>query len=205
MVRLLLFFDSSIGILLLLSNGNISAANSTLSEFFQKTPGLDLDNKEIYPLPSFYWFFYYTSASGNSTDGNVLLDSRLISESIVRNQPNDVAQAFIDTRRKRRNQGSPFGHLVAGGEVSKFDTNYDSVNSVWRTSLIHMVYDIGWSDLASGKRKDEIAEHLRSQVGMLQTVAGGSQSGCYLNEAHPSESNWQQKFFGTQATYDRLK
>jgi hypothetical protein len=36
-------------------------------------------------------------------------------------------------------------------------------------------------------------------------VAGGSQSSCYFNEADPNEPNWQQKFFGTQDIYDRLK
>ena len=36
-------------------------------------------------------------------------------------------------------------------------------------------------------------------------MAGGSQSGYYLNEADPNEPSWQQKFFGTQATYNRLR
>ena len=186
-------------------NGNISVANSTLYAFAQNKTYLTINGSALVQFPSFYWFFYYTLASANPTGFNNLLGSRLIPESIVRNQPDDVAQAFIDIRRKRRNQGSLLGHLVAGGEVSKFDTNYDSANPVWRTSLIHMVYDIAWSDLASEEQKDELAEHLQSQVDILQTVAGGSESGCYLNEADPNEPNWQQKFFGTQATYNRLR
>jgi hypothetical protein len=40
---------------------------------------------------------------------------------------------------------------------------------------------------------------------ILQTVAGGAQSSCYLNEADLNEPNWQQKYFGTQDNYDRLK
>ena len=199
------FFDSSIAILMLVPNGDISVANSTLYEFVQNKPELTINDSAVYPFPSFYWFFYYTLAPANPTGFNVLLGSRLIPESIVRNQPDDVAQAFINIRRERKYEASLLGHLVAGGEVSKLDTNYDGVNPVWRTSLIHMVYAVGWSDLASKQEQDKIAEHLRSQVDILQTVAGGSQSGCYKNEADPNEPDWQQKFFGTQATYDRLK
>ncbi|CAF1399220.1 unnamed protein product [Rotaria sordida] len=79
------------------------------------------------------------------------------------------------------------------------------VNPVWRTALIHMVYAVGWPDLTSEEEQQAIAKHVTSQVKILQEVAGGDRSGCYMNEADPNEPNWQQKFFGKQAIYDRLK
>jgi hypothetical protein len=36
-------------------------------------------------------------------------------------------------------------------------------------------------------------------------VAGGAQSGSYMNEANPNEPDWQQKFFGTMEIYNQLK
>lgn len=48
-------------------------------------------------------------------------------------------------------------------------------------------------------------KRVTQQVQILQTVAGGSQSGSYMNEADPNEKDWQQKFFGTMDNYNRLK
>ncbi len=83
--------------------------------------------------------------------------------------------------------------------------NNNSVNPVWRTSLIHMIYAIGWPDMTSENEQEEIAKHVRDQVKILQRIAGGHGSGCYMNEADPNEPNWQDKFFGTRAIYNRLK
>ncbi|CAF1579770.1 unnamed protein product, partial [Adineta steineri] len=52
----------------------------------------------------------------------------------------------------------------------------------------------------------EILAKLVTEKGnILQTIAGGSQSGAYMNEADPNEKYWQQKFFGTIENYNKLK
>ncbi|CAF4960302.1 unnamed protein product [Rotaria sp. Silwood1] len=143
-------------------------------------------------------------APSNATGANILLGSRLIPERIVRHEPHKVARTFIHVRKRRKNKASLLGHLIAGGQVSNMNNN-NSVNPVWRTALIHMVYVVGWPDLTSKEKQQALAKHLTRQVEILQRVAGGDRSGCYMNEADPNEPNWQHKFFGTQAIYDRLK
>ncbi|CAF4913767.1 unnamed protein product, partial [Rotaria sp. Silwood1] len=198
------FYDTSASLAFICPYGDMNVANVTVSGFIQNNTDLDLTKKVLFSSPSFYPFFNTVLEPNNPTGDNVLLGSRLIPEAIVRNQSDDVAQAFIDVRNNRINQGQLIGHLIAGGQVSKIN-NDTSVNPVWRTSLIHIIYGTGWPDLTSQADQQVIAKHVTSQVQILQKVAGGNQSGCYMNEADPNEPNWQQKFFGTQANYDRLK
>ena len=105
-----------------------------------------------------------------------------------------VADAFLQA--KGGNESVLIGHLVAGGQVSNTTQN-NSVNPAWRTALLHMVYSQSWPDGISNEDQEKIAKHVTQQVEILQTVAGGSQSSAYMNEADPNEPNWQQKFFGT--------
>ncbi|CAF1636880.1 unnamed protein product, partial [Didymodactylos carnosus] len=81
----------------------------------------------------------------------------------------------------------------------------NSVSPAWRTALLNILYTQAWPEGTAATDQELLASRLRAQVEILQTVVGGEQSSCYLNEADPNEPNWQQKFFGTQDIYDRLK
>jgi FAD/FMN-containing dehydrogenase len=187
---------------LLLPNGNITAASATISQLIKDYSDFNITYYVLYPFTSFRDFYVNALAPSNPTGGNVLLGSRLIPETMVRNQPNQVADALFQA--KGGNQSVLIGHLVAGGQVSNTSQN-NSVNPVWRSTLIHMVYAQSWSDGISAEDQEKLAEHVTQQAEILQTVAGGSQSGVYMNEADPNEPNWQQKFFGTMENYNRLK
>jgi FAD/FMN-containing dehydrogenase len=186
----------------LLPNGGANVSNATISQITNGYEDFDITNSGIIPLPSFYAFFALILAPSNPTGGNVLLGSRLIPEIIVRNQSSQVADAFLEAISI--NQSLLIGHLVAGGQVSNVTPN-SSVNPAWRTALLHMVYTQSWPDNASNEDQETIANYVTQQVEILQTVAGGAQSGSYMNEANPNEPNWQQKFFGTIEIYNQLK
>jgi hypothetical protein len=142
--------------------------------------------------------------SANYFGGNVLVGSRLIPEKVVRNQPDQLAEVLFRVRGQSENQTILAGHLVAGGQVSNTSIN-NSVSPAWRTALLNIFYTQGWPEGTSAVDQELLASRLRAQIEILQTVAGGEQSSCYLNEADLNEPNWQQKFFGTQDIYDRLK
>ncbi|CAF4006127.1 unnamed protein product [Rotaria sp. Silwood1] len=198
------FLDSNIVIVFMLPNGDANVANATFHELLQNYIDFNFTLKLLFSMPSFNVFFNSVLAPSNATGANILLGSRLIPERIVRHEPHKVARTFIHVRKRRKNKASLLGHLIAGGQVSNMNNN-NSVNPVWRTALIHMVYVVGWPDLTSKEKQQALAKHLTRQVEILQRVAGGDRSGCYMNEADPNEPNWQHKFFGTQAIYDRLK
>jgi hypothetical protein len=97
------------------------------------------------------------------------------------------------------------GHLIAGGQASNTSNVNNSVNPAWRTALLHIGYGRVWSDETSIKDQENIIKQITRQVHMLDTLADDVPFGSYMNEANPYESNWQQKFFGSQSMYDRLK
>ncbi|CAF3982187.1 unnamed protein product [Rotaria sp. Silwood1] len=194
--------DTSLVIIFLLPNGDLNVANATWNQLMKNNTDLNFMQPFILTFSSFNDFFLNVLAPFNPTGDNVLLGSRLIPETIVRNQPEQLAETFL--RIKGKAGTSLIGHLVAGGQVSNMSNN-NSVNSAWRTALLHMIYSQSWPDGTSDEEQQKLAAHVTSQVDILQTVSGGSQSGAYMNEANPNELNWQQKFFGTQQIYDRLK
>lgn len=196
--------DMTISIVYFAPNGNLTLTRELFDQLMKNNTDLQFIMNSTFSLPSFYDYFAQTMNPSNPTGGNVLFGSRLIPETIVRDQPDQLADALFRIRGHSANQTILFGHMVAGGQVAKISIN-NSVSPAWRTALLQVIYALGWNEGTSVADQESLALHLRNQVEILDTVAGGAQSGSYLNEADPNEPNWQQKFFGTQANYDRLR
>jgi hypothetical protein len=186
-------------------NGDLAAINATLIQFAANNSDLDFSDTNLFVVPSFYYYFAVVLEPNNPTGYNVLLSSRLIPESIVRNGPDKVAEVFVQAKGQTSTGSSLLGHLVAGGQVSNTSNSNNSVNPGWRTALLHMVYAQGWLDTTSKADQKYLAQEVTRRGQILNTLAIGSLSSCYLNEADPNEMNWQQKFFGTMAIYNKLK
>lgn len=196
--------DTIITIAFFAPNANFTVTNNIFDQLMKNNTDLVFVTNATQSYPSFYAYHSQVMANSDSTGGNVLLGSRLIPERVVRDQPDQLAQVFFQSRGYLADQSVLIGHLVAGGQVSTMSVD-DSVNPAWRTALLHMVYAQGWNYNATLEDQNMVAKNIRAQVERLDTIAGGENSACYLNEADPNEPNWQQKFFGTQATYNRLK
>ncbi|CAF2668844.1 unnamed protein product [Rotaria sp. Silwood2] len=196
--------DLTLNIVYFVPNGNFTVVTSIFNEFMKNNKDLQFNANFTTMFPTFYDYFTYIMNSSDSSGGHVLFGSRLIPETIVRQQPDQLAEVLFRIRGRSKNQSIIGGHFVAGGEVSKVSIN-NSINPAWRTALMQIIFIQGWYENTSAADQTLLASHLRTQVELLQTVAGGSQSSCYLNEADPNEPDWQQKFFGTQAHYNRLK
>ncbi|CAF3720437.1 unnamed protein product [Rotaria sordida] len=63
---------------------------------------------------------------------------------------------------------------------------------------MQIIFSQRWHENTSATEQALLALHLRTQIQLLETVAGGTQSSCNLNEGYPNEPDWQQKFFGNQ-------
>ncbi|UJR23879.1 hypothetical protein I4U23_026851 [Adineta vaga] len=183
-------------------NADQSTANQTLHQLFSNYSDLNFTEPYVFSLPTFLDFFIHVMDATNTNGNNYVMGSRLLPETIVRNQPHQVADAFL--RVKDSEQGFLVGHLTAGGKVSDTTQN-NSVNPLWRTTLLHMLSAQSWPDETSKEDQERLAKLVTKNVEVLQTISGGAQSGAYLNEADPNESDWQQKFFGTREHYNRLK
>ncbi|CAF3507687.1 unnamed protein product [Rotaria sp. Silwood2] len=176
--------DTNISITLLWPNGNFDVANATLNDFANQNTDFE---------------------SANPTGINGLVSSRLIPEKIIRNKPNDVAQVFLQMKGQSKIPSNLFIYLVAGGQVSNTSNTNNSVNPAWRSALLHVYYARLWSDEASVFEQEMIAKHISCQVKILDALSDDSKLGSYMNEADPNEPDWQERFFGSQIMYDRLK
>ena len=196
--------DRNLSIAFFAPNGNFTQDQEVIDRLIRNNSDLEFTRSLVLPFPSFFAFFDAILKESNPTGGNVLLGSRLIPEQLVRDKPSHVAEAFLRARGLSDYQSVLIGHMVAGGRAASTSID-NSVNPVWRQALLHMVYAQGWSQEATSDELDLAKVRLRTTVNILETITGNVSSASYMNEADPNEPNWQEKFFGSQAIYDRLK
>ncbi|KAG0029599.1 hypothetical protein BGZ82_007835 [Podila clonocystis] len=91
--------------------------------------------------------------------------------------------------------------FVAGGQVSKGNSEDTSVQPAWRSALMLPSVGLMWNDDVSYRDQLEIQRALTKAVSRLRAITPGS--GAYVNEADPNEPDWQDSFFG--ANYPRLR
>ena len=196
--------DRIITIAFFVPSRNFTGDMALYLRLLQNTTGLHIVRNDTYSFASFYDLFVATLSQSNSGGGSVLLGSRLVPETIVRNRGDQLADIFFKSRGESTNLSLLIGHLVAGGEVSQISVD-NSINPAWRRALLHMISTQGLPDNVSTSDMKRLLADLRQRVDLLQTVTEGEESGCYMNEADANEPNWQQKFFGPRQLYDRLK
>lgn len=196
--------DTNITIGFFVPNGDLTSVTTLFNDLMKNNSDLEFSPDGTQSFRSFYDYYVQRKSSKNFFGDNAIVGSRLIPEKVVRNQPDQLADVLVRIRGRSENQTVLAGHLVAGGHVSNTSVN-TSVNPAWRTALLNVFYTQGWLSGPTAVNQELLASHLRAHIEILQTIAGGANSSCYMNEADLNEPNWQQTYFGTQNNYDRLK
>jgi len=198
--------DLNINIGFFVPNGNLTQVTQLFNQLMANYTDLTFDRNGTHSFATFHDYFLQRKSSVNFFGSNALVGSRLIPETTVRNEPGQFADVLLRIRGRSQNQTTLAGHLVAGGHVSKISVN-NSINPAWRKALFNVLYTQGWSEDATGAVQKHMTARLRSQIEILDTIAGGggTQSNCYLNEADLNEEDWQRKYFGNDDIYNRLK
>ncbi|CAF1141160.1 unnamed protein product [Adineta steineri] len=142
-------------------NGDNDIANTTIYQLLN-----NFTQPAYYSFPKFIDFFVTVMESSSPT----------------------VADTFLQF--KDQNGSLLIGHLVVGGKVSDTTQN-NSINPAWGTALLHMIYARSWNDGTSIEDQEKLAKLVTEKLEILQTIAGGSLSGSYMNEADPNEKDWQ--------------
>ncbi|KAH8646897.1 FAD binding domain-containing protein [Xylariales sp. PMI_506] len=73
--------------------------------------------------------------------------------------------------------------------------NATSANPAWRSALWHLVYAGGWVDGIIDTVSDSITETLLGALDPLKALTAGG--GCYVNEGHYLEPDWEETFYGS--------
>jgi hypothetical protein len=134
---------------------------------------------------------------------DVRLGSRLLDRQALKSDPARVKRLF-----KQANTNPQFtfiGHLIAGQGVKDVKNGIpggdNAVLPAWRRDVYtHIVLPRSWPYL-NGTAKYETTTHLREvETEALRELA--PDTGAYINEADPTEPNWQETFWGEN--YPRL-
>ncbi|KAG0208395.1 hypothetical protein BGX28_000613 [Mortierella sp. GBA30] len=195
-----------------LPNEEASAANTSISTFLDYAQSLDnvRITGQVHTFPSFYSSFKSNIASQNgikNAGNNAVVGSRLIPRQNFATPAgvHQLTDTLLKAQERLLNYGNPKGifvtNLVAGGAVARGSKVETSVLPAWRKSLMHIWVTAGWRDSANVEEQEAIARETTSTTDLLRKITPGS--GAYVNEADPSEPNWQLSFFGSN--YSRLK
>lgn len=133
----------------------------------------------------------------------VRLGSRLLDRMALKSDPEKVKRLFKQANKYP--QETILGHLIAGKGVKQVKNGIpggdNSVLPAWRRDVyVHLVIPRSWPYL-NETAKLQTTTYLRNvEVQALRDLAPNT--GAYLNEADPTEPNWQNTFWGEN--YPRL-
>ena len=155
--------------------------------------------KGAIPYPAFSQQLAVQAASGDAgEDGR--LSSRLLDHDALTSDPVKLKEAL------RKSTPPPWlinGHLVAGPGVRNAVPagGSNAVLPAWRRAYTHVVLSRSWPPLNATLEKKLTDELREVEVRALKDLA--PDMGAYVNEADPSEPEWQKVFWGEN--YARLK
>ncbi|KIW86249.1 hypothetical protein Z517_01644 [Fonsecaea pedrosoi CBS 271.37] len=146
--------------------------------------------------------FWLTYGAAQSVGSEVRLGSRLLDKAALKTDPAKLKKLFEQTTSNP--QYSILGHVVAGKGVKTVKNGIpggnNSVLPAWRDAYTHIVLPRSWAFL-NETAKVATTTHLREvEVEALRELAPNT--GAYVNEADPTEPNWQKTFWGSN--YPRL-
>ncbi|KAJ9644942.1 hypothetical protein H2204_001404 [Knufia peltigerae] len=131
---------------------------------------------------------------------NVRVGSWLLGRKALETNPralNKILRQTVTTQ-----QTAILGNLVAGQGVKnvKIPGGGNAVLPAWRNAYVHYILPVSWPYLNETAKIAATTELRNVQVEALRQLAPNS--GAYVNEADPTEPDWQRAFWG--ANYPRL-
>ncbi|KIW33495.1 uncharacterized protein PV07_00341 [Cladophialophora immunda] len=153
------------------------------------------------PVPDFtkFWLAFVTPQSVGS---EVRLGSRLFDRAALKTDPAKLKRLFKQTSPIP--QYPILGHVVAGKGVKTVKNGIpggsNSVLPAWRKAYAHIVLPRSWAFLNETAKIAATTQLREVETEALRELAPNM--GAYVNEADPTEPNWQETFWGSN--YPRL-
>ncbi|KAM6494428.1 hypothetical protein JOM56_010789 [Amanita muscaria] len=191
--------NTSFSIIYFAPNVSLPDANATITPFLNRTKSIitnpqDIDF-EIGAVDSFYELYTISFNVPSGAGGLLELTSRLMSRSIVKEDPEKVARLTLAV------DGLSLS-FVAGGAVSQVDPDATGLNPAWRDALGVLTGGASWDEGTSATEINRLRQAALAQLNdYLDKVS--PDSGTYFNEASLYEKDPKKTFFG--AHYTRLK
>jgi hypothetical protein len=171
---------------------SLTAAITPLIEYVNTTwPGQFEISTNITIYAQFYdW--WVVSAGPKYAGLEIVLGSRLLDAEAL----SDAGQVKTALQKAIPDQGTISPYLLGGPGV--WDAvprgGSDAVNPAWRSTLVHALLGVSWTPLNETEKAEQLNLLTNTYVKALVDLAPNS--GAYINEADPFESDFQQVFWG---------
>lgn len=148
------------------------------------------------------YYEHYSLYMGPLPDGHLDAEtyqfgSRLIPRSLFEEDPAALTAAMMNVTARG---------ATSAGNVASFAGNssdlWNSVNPVWRTTMMQLQVTLPWDDTVSFAENLEDGQSVLTDELIPLFVDLTPDSGAYLNEASFQEPEWKETFYGVN--YDKL-
>lgn len=171
-------------------------------------PGIDIAEDQYYSYPKYTDFLALTQSLADRLTPSgwyAALAARLLPRDLfVPQNVSSLVSAVISGLNQNQNfinhLASIPTEIIMTTPANHPDGSATAANPVWRNALWHLVYAGGWTDGIPTSTQRSITETLLKSLDPVKALTPGG--GCYMNEGHYLEPDWQQTFFGSN--YDRL-
>lgn len=200
------YWPNECALYFVLPSNNVSALKDLTKEFASfvtNHPEIEVGESNYTTYDTYTGYLELTSAIASKLSPGGLFEimaSRLVPESLfeTKSSVTDLVGAVV--------KGIEIGETIIPGETTLIQIimttpiNHQngaetSVNPVWRSALWHTIMTSGWSENYPPSNTSAIVEGWLDTVEPLKELTPGG--GCYVNEGHYLEPEWQETFFGT--------
>ncbi|CAI7612151.1 unnamed protein product [Penicillium glandicola] len=200
------YWPTKAEIYLVLPSNNETALKTLTSEFssfLANQTDISVSKSTYTTYPKYTEFLQITNAiAAEYTPGGIFeaVAGRLIPRSLFESKRKvaDLVDAVLQGVRlsnKLLPAGDSLTQIIMTTPVNHQNGNTTSVNPAWRPALWHTLMTGGWTDELSVQNETNLLEAWLDTVEPLKRLTPGG--GCYLNEGHYLEPEWQETFFGS--------
>ncbi|GFG18551.1 6-hydroxy-D-nicotine oxidase [Aspergillus udagawae] len=192
-------------IYLVLPSNDETALKSLTSEFASfvtNNPSIRVGESTYTTYPKYTEFLQVTNKiAARLTPGGIfgVVAGRLMPESLfeTRHTVTELVQAVLDGIRLSNKllPETSVSQVIMTTPVNHRNGDATSVNPAWRSALWHVLMTGGWTEQLSNLTEAELLETWLDTVEPMKELTPGG--GCYLNDGHYLEPEWQETFFGS--------
>lgn len=200
------YWPNLVDLYLVLPSNNVTALKSltsAFSGFLNNHTGLSVIQSTYTTYNTYTDFLTLTNAiAAEITPGGIfdILASRLIPRSLFETASSvssliDAVIEGLKTGYKLIHAETCLVQIIMTTPANTHNGNETSANPAWRSALWHLIQTGGWYDKLSVANETALVEGWLDTVTPLKELTPGG--GCYVNEGHYLEPEWQETFWGS--------
>jgi hypothetical protein len=198
------YWPTKVEIYLVLPSNDTSklkALAGQFAAFVTSNPGLNVTQSTYVTYPRYMDFLQLTQSIAEEDPPSGIFEvvaGRLIPRPLFE-EPEDV-QSLVDAvtegmRLRASIIEEGLTEIIMTTPANHPDGRMTSVNPAWHHALWHLLMTAGWAEELPVHEQSDISHSFLATIDALKEINPGG--GCYLNEGHYPDPEWQEFFWGS--------